>query len=204
MSTYDFLLLGMIVLSVCSLGLFVMRLSRFPERTIRDVRRFLRPVDSNILMELLDTRNEAFFSSRLTDRALRWEQVRNLHYAKEYMARMAHNAAILAEWANSELTLQLVGRPGEGAEEDYLRSARKLQIAASEFRLYALVSLWKIRFWLILPKVPWLSVLTPGIGQLRDIYGPQFRGLYGRLTEAVSELGVLYGREFHQELLSSL
>jgi hypothetical protein len=204
MTGYDLLLFAVVLFCACSLALFVLRLSRFPERTIRDVRRFLRPVDSAIMLRLLDPLNEAQFGRNLTERSLRWEQMRNLHYAREYMARMSHNAAILAEWANSELSLQMVGRPGDGEESEYLRSARKLQVAASEFRFYALVSLWKIRLWMLLRALPWVPLSSAGVLQLRGVYGPQFMSLYAKLTEAVSELGVLYGREFHEELLNVL
>jgi hypothetical protein len=204
MTGYDLLLIAVVVFCACSLALFVLRLSRFPERTIRDVRRFLRPVDSAVMLHLLDPQNESLFGRNLTQRSLRWEQLRNLHYAREYMARMSHNAAILAEWANSELSLQMVGRPGDEDESEYLRSARKLQLAASEFRLYALVSLWKIRLWLLLRAVPWAPLSKVGVLRLRAVYGSQFMALYARLTEAVSELGVLYGREFHEELLKVL
>jgi hypothetical protein len=204
MTGYDLLLIAVVAFCASSLALFVLRLSRFPERTIRDVRKFLRPVDSTVMLNLLDPQNEALFGRNLTERSLRWEQMRNLHYAREYMARMSHNAAILAEWANSELSLQMVGRPGDLDDSEYLRSARKLQVAASEFRLYALVSLWKIRLWLLLRALPWAPLSKAGTIRLRAIYGQQFMALYAKLTEAVSELGVLYGREFHEELLNVL
>ena len=204
MSGFDFLLLTVIILCVSSLGLFVLRLSRFPDRTIRDVRVFLRPVNSAGMLELLNPESEALCASTLTHRAFRWEQLRNLHYAREYMVRMSHNAAILAEWANAELSLEIVGRPGNKDEAEYLRSARKLHIAASEFRIYALLSLVKIRFWMIFRTVPWLPFAPPNITELRGIYGMKFFALYSKLTEAVSELGLLYGQEFHEELLKAL
>src|SRR2546421_568459 len=103
------------------------------------------------------------------------------------MIRMSHNAAIFMEWANSELSKEIVGRPGE--TEDYLEGARNLQLAASEFRIYATLSLFRINLWIAFRTILWLPLSAPTIANLREIYGFKFFSLHARLSKAVSDWG---------------
>lgn len=200
MGTYVLLLFTLIVLCACALYLFLGRLSRFPCRTIRDVPAFLQPVDSSNILELLNPQTEAVLHSALTGFALRLEQRRSLHYMREHLVRMSHNAHILLEWANAELQRKIVGRTRENPEE-YIECARKLHVAAMEFRIYAILSLLKIRVWMIFRTQSWLPFAPPSLAELREVCGLRFFTLYSNLNKAVSELGVLYGDEFRDELL---
>ena len=55
---------------------------------------------------------------------------------------MAHNASVLIDWANRE---------AEGNDEKMIQLAQELQQGAVEVRLYSLLTLLKLRFWLLLP-----------------------------------------------------
>ena len=202
MNGYALLLASVSALGALGLYLFWGRLSHFPDRTVRDVPLFLRPVDSANMLKILNPEDEAILRSALTKRARHWEQLRTLPDAREYMMRRAHNASIFIEWANAELSHEIVGRPAD--TEDYLESARKLQLAASEFRIYAILSLIKINFWMIFRTVSWLPFSAPSLANLREVYGFQFFSLHSRLSNAVSELGLLYGNEFQHDLLKAL
>ncbi len=200
MNVYALLLFAL--LTVCALAVYLLvgRLSRFPCRTIRDVPAFLQPVDCMNILELLDPQTEAVLHSSMTETALRCEQQRSLHYVREYMRRMAHNANVLLEWSNAELNRTMVGKQVDDDSPEYIEAARKLHAAATEFRLYALLSLVKIQLWLIFRTRAWLPFAPPSMAELRQVCGMRFYALYTNLTDAASSLGQCYGVEFREEL----
>jgi hypothetical protein len=110
MSAYIFLLVLLALVCVSALYLFFGRLSRFPCRTIRDVHAFLQPVDSASMIQLLNPETEEYLHSAMTNLALRLEQRRSLHFLREHLMRMSHNAHILLEWSNAELKREIVGQ----------------------------------------------------------------------------------------------
>ncbi|MCU1255300.1 MAG: hypothetical protein JWM83_1599, partial [Candidatus Angelobacter sp.] len=167
--------------------------------TIRDVPAFLQPVDSAGMMQLLNPQTEEFLHSAMTGLALRLEQRRSLHFMREHLLRLSHNAHILLEWANAELKKEIVGRSTES--ECYRDSARQLHTAAIEFKCYANLSLVKINLWLAFRTQPWLPLSPPSLSTLGQVGGLRFFNLYSNLTRAVSELGRHYGSEFRDELL---
>jgi hypothetical protein len=199
MSAYVFLVFLLAFICATGVYFFLGRLSRFPCRTIRDVPAFLQPVDSAGMMQLLNPQTEAVLHSAMTGLALRLEQRRSLHYMREHLLRLSHNAHILLEWSNAELKKQIVGRSTEC--ESYRDSARQLHIAAIEFKLYATLSLIKINLWLAFRTQTWLPLSPPSLSALRQIGGLRFFNLYSNLTRAVSELGRHYGTEFRDELM---
>jgi hypothetical protein len=202
MSTYAFLLIVLALLCASALYFFLGRLSRFPCRTIRDVPAFLQPVDSASMLELLNPETGEYMRSAMTSLALRLEHKRNLHFLREHLIRMSHNAHILLEWSNAELKREIVGQTEEYGE-CYRDCARQLHVAAVEFRLYAVLSLFKIKLWLIFRTQPWLPFAPPSLSDLNEVGGLRFFTLHSNLTRAVSELGRHYGSEFRDELLKA-
>jgi hypothetical protein len=199
MSVYFFLLFLLALICASAVYFFLGRLSRFPCRTIRDVPAFLQPVDSAGMMQLLNPQTEEFLHSAMTGLALRLEQRRSLHFMREHLLRLSHNAHILLEWSNAELRKEIVGRSTES--ESYRDSARQLHTAAIEFKCYANLSLVKINLWLAFRTQPWLPLSPPSLSTLGQVGGLRFFNLYSNLTRAVSELGRHYGAEFRDELL---
>ncbi|HEV7675444.1 MAG TPA: hypothetical protein VGQ12_13015 [Candidatus Angelobacter sp.] len=199
MSVYFFLLFLLALICASAVYFFLGRLSRFPCRTIRDVPAFLQPVDSAGMMQLLNPQTEEFLHSAMTGLALRLEQRRSLHFMREHLLRLSHNAHILLEWSNAELKKEIVGRSTES--ESYRDSARQLHTAAIEFKCYANLSLVKINLWLAFRTQPWLPLSPPSLATLGQVGGLRFFNLYSNLTRAVSELGRHYGAEFRDELL---
>src|ERR1700747_2888674 len=114
MTAYALLLVILALISASALYFFFGRLSRFPCRTIRDVPAFLQPVDSASMMQLLNPETQEYLHSAMTSLALRLEQRRSLHFLREHLMRMSHNAHILLEWSNAELKREIVGQ-----SEDY-------------------------------------------------------------------------------------
>ena len=202
MSAYAFLLVVLALLGASALYFFLGRLSRFPCRTIRDVPAFLQPVDSASMMQLLNPETEEYLRSAMTGLALRLEQRRSLHFLREHMIRMSHNAHILLEWSNAELKREIVGQSEEYGE-CYRDCARQLHAAALEFRLYATLSRIKIKLWLVFRTQLWLPLAPPNLANLGEVGGLRFFTLYSNLTRAVSNLGRHYGTEFRDELLEA-
>ena len=200
MSAYAFLLVVLALLCASGLYFFFGRLSRFPCRTIRDVPAFLQPVDSASMMQLLNPETEEYLHSAMTGVALRLEQRRSLHFLREHLIRMSHNAHILLEWSNAELKREIVGQ-SEEYSECYRDCARQLHVAAVEFRLYSALSLVKIKLWLVFRTQSWLPFAPPSLADLGHVGGLRFFTLYSNLTRAVSDLGRHYGTEFRDELL---
>ena len=202
MSAYAFLLVVLALLGASALYLFFGRLTRFPCRTIRDVPAFLQPVDSANMMQLLNPETEEYLHSAMTGLALRLEQRRSLHFLREHLIRMSHNAHILLEWSNAELKREIVGQSDEYSE-CYRDCARQLHSAAIEFRLYAVLSLIKIKLWLVFRTQPWIPLEPPSLADLGHVGSLRFFTLYSNLTRAVSNLGQHYGSEFCDEVLKA-
>jgi hypothetical protein len=136
----------------------------------------------------------------MTGLALRLEQRRSLHFIREHLLRLSHNAHILLEWSNAELKREIVGQ-SEQDSECYRDCARQLHVAAIELKLYATLSLIKINLWLAFRTQSWLPLSPPSLSALGQIGGLRFFNLYSNLTRAVSDLGRHYGTEFRDELL---
>jgi hypothetical protein len=151
-------------------------------------------------MELLNPQTEEYLQSVMTGVALRLEQRKSLHFMREHLLRMSHNAHILLEWSNAELKRQIVGQSEEDGE-CYRDCARQLHVAAIEFRLFAILSLIKINLWLVFRTQSWLPLSPPSLAELNHLGSLRFFELYSNLTRAVSELGRHYGTEFRDELL---
>lgn len=200
MTAYALLLVILALISGSALYFFLGRLSRFPCRTIRDVPAFLQPVDSAGMLQLLNSETEEFLQSAMTGVAWRLEQRKSLHFMREHLLRMSHNAHILLEWSNAELKRQIVGQSEEDGE-CYRDCARQLHLAAVEFRLFAILSLIKINLWLVFRTQAWLPFSPPSLAELNHLGSFRFFELYSNLTRAVSELGRHYGTEFRDELL---
>ncbi len=200
MTAYALLLVILALISGSALYFFLGRLSRFPCRTIRDVPAFLQPVDSAGMLQLLNSETEEFLQSAMTGVAWRLEQRKSLHFMREHLLRMSHNAHILLEWSNAELKRQIVGQSEEDGE-CYRDCARQLHVAAVEFRLFAILSLIKINLWLVFRTQAWLPFSPPSLAELNHLGSFRFFELYSNLTRAVSELGRHYGTEFRDELL---
>ena len=200
MSAYAFLVVLLALICGSALYLFLGRLSSFPCRTIRDVPAFLQPVDSAGMMQLLNPQTEEYLHSAMTGVALRLEQRRSLHFIREHLLRLSHNAHILLEWSNAELKREIVGKSEEDSE-CYRDCARQLHGAAVQFKLYAALSIIKINFWLMFRTHAWLPLSAPSLADLSQVGSLQFFNLYSNLTRAVSDLGRHYGTEFRDELL---
>jgi len=151
---------------------------------------------------LLDPAQEANFRLRLSPAEFTAWQRKRVHLMREYLLRMCHNALVLIEWGNTEAFSQ--DQWDSQLARDKRSVAQELIQSATEFRLYSMLALAKLRLWLLLPSFLWFLVLSPSLPRLRNVFGISALGSYDRLKKAASSLGAIYSLDFHRELLARL
>ena len=117
---------------------------RFPRRDFDDVVHFLYPVDLPLAESLLDPAAEFEYRWRLSPREFREAQRKRMRLYLELVRRMSHNSMVLVEFGNAEVTRHDSRNP---------EMAHTLRQKAVAVRLYALLTLLKLRLWL------WLGLI---------------------------------------------
>jgi hypothetical protein len=168
---------------------------RFPDRTVNDVADYLLPIDFEKAEELLDPQTEAILRRELTPTEFRTLQRKRIHCYVAMVKRMSHNSAVLIEWANRE---------AENADGDRLRMVSELQQLGVQVRLYSLLALIKLRFWLLIRIDSWRILPAPSLYDVREAGG--IRGLesYDRLKTAASFLFLEMKQGNFEQLLHNL
>jgi hypothetical protein len=174
---------------------------KYPRRTIEDVMPFLRPAEHDELESLLDPGQETNFRMRMSPQEFAEWQLRRIHLLREYLLRMSHNALVLIEWGNMEAFAER-----NDAEAVWQRQllAQELVQAATEFRLYSVLALAKLKLWLVLPTPFNLLLPSPSLPSMRHIFGIDALGSYHRLRTAAGGLSLAHSHQFHQDLLERL
>jgi hypothetical protein len=167
----------------------------FPDRTADDVVDFLLPVDLEKAEILLDATVENDLRCDLSRREFRKLQRKRIHLYVAFVHRMAHNAAVLIDWANRE---------AEGRDEHAALLARDLQQIAVEVRLYSLLTLIKLRLWLLIRLDSWQVLPAPSLYEVREVGGILGLESYDRLKTAASFLFMEMGQCNFDELLHNL
>ena len=171
-------------------------LGKFPRRTIEDVAPYLRPAEFEELESLLDPAHEVNFRLRLSAGEFRAWQRKRIHLLREYLLRMSHNSLVLIEWGNMEFDGE--SSPSRKSEEMQVL-AQELVQAATEFRLYSLLALAKLKLWIV-----FRLDASASLPRLRNVLGIDALAAYKRLKGAAGTLGLAYGSEYHQQLLARL
>ena len=168
---------------------------RFPDRTSEDVVDFLLPVDFDKAADLLDPETEAVLRKQLSLAEFRRLQRKRIHHYMAFVKRMSHNAAVLVEWANRE---------AESSDPRQAELAGKLQQLGVEVRLYSLLTLLKLRLWLLVRLDWWKFLPAPSLDDLREAGGIRGLETYDRLKSAASFLFLELGQGDFEELLHNL
>src|SRR5882724_1606139 len=168
---------------------------RFPDRTIHDVADYLLPIDFEKAEGLLDPQTEAILRKEMTPEEFRALQRKRIHHYLAIVQRMAHNSAVLIEWANRE---------AETAVGQKLEMVTKLQQVGVEVRLYSLLALVKLRFWLLIRLDSWRILSAPNLDDMRQVGGVKGLESYDRLKTAASFLFMEIGQGNFEELLQNL
>ncbi len=168
---------------------------RFPDRTIHDVADYLLPIDFEKAEALLDPETEAILRKELAPGEFRALQRKRIHHYLAVVQRMAHNSAVLIEWANRE---------AETAAGQRLEIVSKLQQVGVEVRLYSLLAMMKLRFWLLIRLDSWWILPVPSLDNMRQVGGVRGLESYDRLKTAASFLFVEIGQGNFEALLQNL
>jgi hypothetical protein len=174
---------------------------KHPKRTIEDVTPFLRPAEQDELEALLDPAQETNFRLRMPAQEFTDWQRRRIHLLREYLLRMSHNALVLIEWGNMETAE--IGNDAEAFRQRQLMAKEMVQ-AATEFRLYSMLALAKLKLWLVLPAPFSLLLPSPSLPSMRHVFGIDALGTYQRLKTAASGLSMVHGLHFRDALLERL
>jgi hypothetical protein len=180
------------VASVVTIGLIWFR---FPDRTIHDVADYLLPIDFEKAESLLDPQTEVALRRDLEPAEFRAMQRKRIHHYLAIVQRMAHNSAVLIEWANRE---------AETAVGQKLEMVNKLQQVGVEVRLYSLLALVKLRFWLLIRLDSWWILPAPTLDDMRQVAGVRGLESYDRLKSAASFLFIEMGQGNFEALLQNL
>lgn len=173
-----------------------------PQLTILDVQKILRPVEQKRVLQLFDFRVENIAQNLFSRRNFRETQLVHLYETREYLLRMSHNAFVLIVWANTELWRETKFMPGMEDGAKFIELSRDVYCAALNFRVYALMTLLRIHFWMLFRISPWSPFPAPRISSLRETAGFRFYASYQKLKDTVGALCMAHGQEFYDEMMS--
>jgi hypothetical protein len=163
---------------------------------ITDVFHLYRRVDTERLMELLDPLIDEAHRPVMSRAEFSRLQRKRLRMVKEYLERLRHDAVLFLHIACQEQW-----KPeGERTPEDMARF-KELARASCDLNFYAVYALGRIRFWMRVRTQPWCPFPPPRLSRLRTARGLDLVACYSRYTEAVSDYGLVYGRDLQEVLL---
>ena len=203
MSSPIFLTILFTIAAIAAIFGSIEYLSRCRRLTIVEVPKLLRPAEVNDFRNLLlSSINDPILQSVFRPRAYRESLRLRLFTAQEYMRRMSHNTLILFILARTEQWRETKYMPGMENSQQFIELAQKLLLASLEFRIYTLLTLLRIKWWMVCRIYWWLPLPTPRIGNLGAIGPFKFTACYNRFKEATGALCLAHGQEFYDEIMS--
>ena len=188
-----YVLVAAIVLSV--LGVLVRTAHRSPDRTIHELIPNLQPINLEEVELLFDPSEASFLRSNFSDAEFRALQSKRLYLARECLRRMAHNAAILAEWADHEMSR-------EYPQTDDL--VAELHREAVHVRIYALFARQRLNLWILLRLGPSRFLPASWATDCRECAGIRGLPAYGKLKSTAGALFLQFGHPNFEQFLQHL
>ena len=187
---------GLVAVVTVTFLIVVLRIGRgFPKRSASELIPFLQSISAEELAQLFDPREEARLRSEILEKDFRILQRKRLRLADEYLQRMAHNAAVLGEWANTELNRQ----------HPLTRElASELHRQALNVRVYAFFTRFKLNLWLSFRLETARLLPAPHVADFRECAGIQGLHAYDTLKTAAGSLFVHSGNTEFEQLMRSL
>jgi hypothetical protein len=161
-----------------------------------------RKLDPSDLEMLLDAAAEWSLRRSLAIGAFRVAQEDRIRLVREYVQRVAHNAALIQLWVMQEKQL-LEGKNCEEYTERDLQVIDALDLAL-ELRLYSIGASLRIWFWMVFRVYRWPRMLLPRVTDLRVQCGVNVIEKYRRLTQLAVALSARYGRTYQDRLVEAL
>jgi hypothetical protein len=179
--------------------LLFQRLFFFP-RTVTDVIAMVRRVDERELDDLLNKAKENILRANSSTIGFNQQQRARAWLLFEYLRRMAFNTLVILSWAYAEQ--EKLQRPGMSKDEKRAGIIRDIVDAGPEFRLYALFTLSKLSWRILLDglKISRVRTLTD-LGLAGDF---DVLDAYRRLAMAAAALGATHGPAAYKQLVALL
>jgi hypothetical protein len=191
----DFIIYAFVAAIVFSVSIVLFRIARRgPERTIQELIPLLEPINLDEIELLFDPGEALFLRSNFSDNEFGALQSKRLDLAREYLRRMANNAAVLAEWADRELS--------RNSTTDELAS--ELHRDAVQVRIYALSARLWLNLWALLRLGPSRWLPTSLATDCRKCAGISGLPAYGKLKNTAATLFLQFGHRESEQLMQHL
>jgi hypothetical protein len=190
----DLTIYAFVAAIVSSVSVVLFRIARRgPERTIHDLIPLLEPINLEEIELLFDPGEASFLRSNFSDAEFSTLQSKRLDLAREYLRRMAHNAAVLAEWADRESR--------NTATEEL---ASELHRDAVHVRIYALSARMWLNVWVVLRLGPSRWLPTSLVTDCRKCAGISGLPAYGKLKKTAATLFAQFDHPEFEQLMQQL
>jgi len=188
----------LLLVPVCSYLLF-QNMFRF-SRTVTDVIDMVRPVDERAFDDLLNKTKEDILRTNSSATGFKREQRARAWLLFEYVRRMAFNAVVILSWTYAEQ--EKLRRPGMSKDERRTGIINDLVDAGPAFRLYALITLSKLSWRILLDGLKIAPIRT--IADLRLAEDSDGLDAYRRVANAAAALSATHGADAHRQLVALL
>jgi hypothetical protein len=187
----------LIALVFLLVGWLVRLVTRFPQRTVRDVYPFLNFIEGEVLLGTFSSLPEAEFKASHTQDEFNQWQYKRIHLAMFHCRNIYGNARVFQSWVRYERRQNDVTTPSE------IRAAmRGLHVASMQSRIAAKAVHFRLRLRLLRTHLlPMLG--APSFGNMEEHSNTLIR-MYTSAEVLADALCRMYGDEVHENMLAML
>lgn len=172
--------------------------TRFPDRTHYDVIPFLRKLDMEIVYGTLHPDVEDEFRRKLSAKDFRAWQWKRIHLSIHHCLDMAHNCWVFLGWTRWERRVNWAALPVECQT-----GITELRVASTQARMAAFIIRTRLRLYLLrMALLPFLP--PPSFQTLLRKGSPDLVNFYETAQVLAESFSMVYGEEFHQQMLAAL
>lgn len=187
----------LIALVFLLVGWLVRLITRFPQRTVRDVYPFLNFIEGEALLASFSSRPEAEFKAGHSQAEFNQWQYKRIHLAMFHCRNIYGNARILQSWVRYERRRNDATTP-----TDIRMAMRGLHVASMQSRIAAQAVHFRLRLWLLRTHlIPMLG--APSFGNMEDHSNTLIK-MYNSAEVLAGALSSMYGEEVHRNMLAVL
>ncbi len=171
--------------------------TRFPQRTVRDVYPFLHFVEGEVLVGTFDSQPEAEFKASHSQATFNQWQYKRIHLAMHHCHDIYGNARIFQSWVRYER------RQNDAATPADIRAAmRALHVACMQSRVAAKAVHFRLRLWLLrMNLLPMLG--APSFDRMAE-HSHTLIKMYHNAEILADALCRMYGDEIHENMAAML
>ncbi len=171
--------------------------TRFPQRTVRDVYPFLHFVEGEVLLGAFHSQPEVEFKASHTKAEFNQWQYKRIHLAMFLCRNIYANARIFQSWVRYERRQNDVSTPSNIRE-----AMRALVVASVQSRIASTAVHFRLRLWLL--RMNLLPVLgAPSFDRMAD-HSHTLIKMYHSAEILADALSRMYGEEVHENMLAML